>query len=223
MQGREPLYGLFRNVVALTHFILLKMESNAKCKYETLCHWIEPFTFSIDNAAAVGSKSSWFCLVSMQQTIFFCIFMFMTTDRIKKRDIRIFTKRRGGVNSNDYFASWPMNAGEIERWEWNICFENISAGGHRLFWYTHIAHLHLCTWQHTACPQKIPEYRQKMKSTFLSLSMIGPNASTPSLPHKASWLFAEKGNWLENMAAVVYKACVLGVGHCTKLCIIIWL
>ena len=45
----------------------------------------------------------------------------------------------------------------------------------------------------------------------------------PSLPHKASWLFAEKGNWLENMAAVVYKACVLGVGHCTKLCIIIWL
>ena len=43
---------------ALTHFILLKMESNAKCKYETLCHWIEPFTFSIDNAAAVGSKSS---------------------------------------------------------------------------------------------------------------------------------------------------------------------
>ena len=115
------------------------------------------------------------------------------------------------------FASWPMNAGEIERWEWNICFENISAGGHRLFWYTHIAHLHLCTWQHTACPQKIPEYRQKMKSTFLSLSMIGPNASTPSLPHKASWLFAEKGNWLENMAALVYKACVLGVWHCTEI------
>ena len=46
--------------------------------------------------------------------------------------------------------------------------------------------------------------------------MIGPNASTPSLPHKASWLFAEKGNWLENMAALVYKACVLGVWHCTE-------
>ena len=63
MQGREPLYGLFRNVVTLTltHFILLKMESNAKCKYETLCHWIEPFTFLIDNAAAVGSHldSAW--------------------------------------------------------------------------------------------------------------------------------------------------------------------
>ena len=164
MQGREPLYGLFRNVVALTHFILLKMESNAKCKYETLCHWIEPFTFSIDNAAAVGSKSSWFCLGSMQQTIFFCIFMFMTTDRIKKRDIRIFTKRRGGVNSNDYFASWPMNAGEIERWEWNICFENISAGGHRLFWYTHIAHLHPPMYLHTL---------------------------TYSLPSKNSWISSE--------------------------------